>query len=873
MRPSHDQRDHTQNDLRNGRFLPVWAFCVPAVCFLTVCAFLRIVPFGGSSLLIQDMSGQYISYFAYLKDMLAEGNDFFYTFSKNMGGDMAGFSAYYLLSPLNVLFILFPKDQFPSCVTVLAAVKIGLCGATCAVFLRDRVPSKFALLLSTSYALMSYNIVYVCNIMWLDGVYMLPLVALGIERILTGSGIGMYVLSLAYALITNYYIGYMLCVFSVFYYLFQMVSIKLEKLPLAKGQFWNYAKASLLAGGISAIVLVPTFMSLYGTKATFDIDLFAFRLNFPLRNLLAKLFTGTITWLEMVAGLPHIFCGLLVTILIVLYFLNKQVDFRVKAASALSLLLLVLCFAVNPLNLVWHGFSLPYGFSYRNSFVFSFMLIWLAAQGVRHMSGNLPRHIFYTALVIFGVVFVLKTEDFAFLNSKSICLDCVLVCAMLIPLYAILKGGRSRYAVTALLLLQIASLTINALSLQSLPAQQAAIYSEYVGSVSKQVDQVKQHDPGFYRMEKTFFRSLNDAMLFSYNGLSHFSSCEKTFVKDFMGKLGFRNYGAWAYYNQGSTAAVDAFLGVKYLVSDVELTKPYLLLSDQSSVQIYENPFVLPVGFCAHSAVLDARLHETDYFKRQNDIFSAMVGAPVALFSPADIGSIQEENVTSAQNQEYVQYTRADPGEAAAIHYQVQAKSHDLLYMYLSAPSMQSAELFVNGRSLGKYFDTYQWGIVCLGKFEVGDVIDVCVRLDENTLQIGTAYFYHEASTELEKCHDILAPAGNTPTVEKRSSSHLKWSGTVTGEDSAILFTIPMERGWTATLDGKAVALDSAFGTLIALKAPPGAHVVELRYVPPGFYLGCVISGACVLLFLVRDRKAIRGWLDNIRRKKERRVR
>ena len=73
-------------------------------------------------------------------------------------------------------------------------------------------------------------------------------------------------------------------------------------------------------------------------------------------------------------------------------------------------------------------------------------------------------------------------------------------------------------------------------------------YARYVSDVQPVVERVKHEDKGFYRMEQTFHRGRNDPMLFSYRGLSHFSSTEKTATKDFMGRMGFRNAGLWANY-------------------------------------------------------------------------------------------------------------------------------------------------------------------------------------------------------------------------------------------------------------------------------------------------------------------------------------
>lgn len=157
------------------------AFLLPAAVMLAVYALIGVAPFGEKSLLVTDMDGQYVSFFSYLKDMARNGNDFFYTFSKNLGGDMAGFVAYYLLSPFNL--VLLPFSHRPSARRHPSAhpPQGGSAGLTCALFLsRAERAGSGTLLFSCSYALMGFVFVYQQNILWLDGIIFLPLVLWGV---------------------------------------------------------------------------------------------------------------------------------------------------------------------------------------------------------------------------------------------------------------------------------------------------------------------------------------------------------------------------------------------------------------------------------------------------------------------------------------------------------------------------------------------------------------------------------------------------------------------------------------------------------------------------------------------------------------------
>ena len=68
-------------------------------------------PFGERTILISDMNKQFNDYYAYFKTIVTGENNLIYTFSKTLGGDMVGFSAYYLQNPFLFLLLHKPKRK------------------------------------------------------------------------------------------------------------------------------------------------------------------------------------------------------------------------------------------------------------------------------------------------------------------------------------------------------------------------------------------------------------------------------------------------------------------------------------------------------------------------------------------------------------------------------------------------------------------------------------------------------------------------------------------------------------------------------------------------------------------------------------------
>jgi len=215
-----------KQDKKQSILFYIIAFAIPALLYMGLLAFEGIMPFGSEhSIAYVDADGQYISYFAYYKQMLAGEQSLLFSFSKLIGGDMIGFGAYYLLSPFNLILLLFPAAKMAQAMAVMAVAKIGTAGLAAALFFEHHCGrNEKALFLSTSFALMSYNIIYMMNIMWIDGVILLPLIALGIDRIVEKKSSALYIFSLFYGIFVNYYIGFMLCGASVLYFGYRFVS-------------------------------------------------------------------------------------------------------------------------------------------------------------------------------------------------------------------------------------------------------------------------------------------------------------------------------------------------------------------------------------------------------------------------------------------------------------------------------------------------------------------------------------------------------------------------------------------------------------------------------------------------------------------------
>ncbi len=854
------------------------AFVLPMLVLLAVFAAVGIAPFGTKNLLVTDMDGQYVSFFAYYKDTLASGGDFFYTFSKSLGGDMLSFAAYYLLSPFNLVLLPFSTMDLPIGILFLTLLKVGSAGLTCAVFLslerRERsLPG--ALLFSMGYALSTYMFAYQQNIIWLDGMIALPVVLLGIRRLVTRRRRLLYILSLAYILVINYYIGYMICIFAVLYFLFQVWTVH----PRSPRRRWKargrlllrFGTASLLGGGLAAVTLLPSLLSLSGgDKSLNALSKLTLQLRFDAGAFFSKLFTGTFQTQDMWGStLPMIFCGLFAVVMLILYFFNRRIRKQEKLAAGIWLLLLFAGFAIQALYLVWHAFNFPVGFPSRQAFLFVFTVLYLGYRGFSKMHRGLKlRHLGFALSLFLLLAAVMCYLHYDWLRVARIWKDVALFGGFILLLAVLLRlwAGRparmrppvrrfcAAFVTAALILLQGANLYSNGRQvLSQMNYANVTTYPAYVDEVKPVVDAIKEQDDGFYRLEKTFHRTpndkgRNDPMLFSYNGLSHFCSTEKMFTKNFLGKLGFRNNGNWACYWEGSTFAVDCLLGVKYKLAKSKLDPVYEKLFTEGEITAYENPYALPLGFAVADDVLEADMDTHDLFALQNGLFSSMTGGCADLFVRASNVTEYVTGMTAAEEGSAVRYTRDADAQEAYVEYTLFAEREEPLYAYFPDAVLRGADIYVNDRRLSEYFTIWRYGIVSLGRFAPGDLVTVRLVPRSDTLQYSAALFCYEDMTATREAVVSLRRASYQ--IEEYTNSYFTGTITVSEARSRLLLTIPADDGWSVWVDGQKAEPQTVFGALLSVPLTPGTHTVTLRYMPPGFTAGACLSGAVVLYLI-----------------------
>ena len=396
------------------------AFLMPGTMLLILMFVTSVMPFGEYTLLYSDMYHQYFPFFKEFREALRSGESLLWSWSAGVGMDYLGLISYYLASPLNLLSVLVPDNFVLDYFTLLTPIKLTLASGFFAIMLKKLYgrDDLSLVLFGSFYGLCAWGLGYQWNIMWVDGFTMLPLVTLGTIRLLRDKKYILYTLSLALAVVANYYVGFFICIFVLLLF-FCYELCRFKSIWRFCTDFVRIGIFTVLSLGMTCFLELPALSALQDTYSSINKFPEGFQVNMVSGEMVTAAQTawqafkdakeaGEATWpllwealkaafppvmegMKTVAGqmaggltptyidgLPNIACGIFSVALGFLFLLARQVKIRDKICCVCLLLFFMLSFIIRQLDYIWHGFHFTNQIPYRFSFLFSFVLLYMA---------------------------------------------------------------------------------------------------------------------------------------------------------------------------------------------------------------------------------------------------------------------------------------------------------------------------------------------------------------------------------------------------------------------------------------------------------------------------------------------------------------
>ena len=539
---------------------------------LVLYAISGVYPFGTESTAFADGFSQYIPFLAELKNKIVEGSSLLFTWHAGGGVNFWATIGYYLTSPLNLIALLFPVEEMQNAFSLITLIKPFFMALTFSVFLKNSYKKNdlSVVIFSILWAMSGFMVGSINITSWYDAIIYFPLVIMGLKKLMDGESAWMYSLFLGLTIASNFYIGWMVCIFCVIFFIYCFISdddvyyegkvteeqqdedsesvniFAVFKNSYLLGTLFKFGLSSLLAGGISAILTLPMASILQNTgKGTVSGDTFVVNGEGVLGLLASHIFPFKNTY-DTLTSLEYIFmfAGILTLILVIAYFFAKGVSVRKKIGNGFLIAVMWASMLINALYTAWHGFGEPMGIMYRFAFIYSFVLLKIAFEAFCEIK-NIKWYGFLAGAIFAGGCLACSYFN-DFINNHFFSISLVIKVALAIVVFtAVLillsKKEQRKTVLTIILLICVISETIifncgtfNTFnSLENLSEKQI---------VDELTENISESDRVYFASKNQEFKDLVQYGLnFGFNGWENYSSLadnDFTLTVQFLGSYG-----------------------------------------------------------------------------------------------------------------------------------------------------------------------------------------------------------------------------------------------------------------------------------------------------------------------------------------------
>ena len=815
---------------------------ITGIIFLLICKGNELYPFGNKTIAWCDMDQQGIPLLSQFKDVL-EGKKGFTDNFANAGG-MSLFSVYFffLSSPFSYLVVFVEKAEIANFMNLIVMFKLMVASLTMGIYIKKKYENLNVLFLvsfSLLYTYSVYNLMYYQNIMWLDIVYLFPLLVLSLDHLLDKNKFLPYLVLITLIVITNYYIAFMVICFVLIYVGLNLYQRRQDKDIQHKAR--NFIISSVIAALISCFSIIPSFIQ-YLESARGE----------SLINSLS--FSWFLTHLQ--TTLP-----LLLGSTCVIPFLFKKDVSNERKIKYIILLLLLIPIIIDPINCMWHLGSYQ-AFPCRFAFMLVFLTLDIVAINLKETQEEKFdfKHIlgFSISLILIISLYVFEKD---YINKKIIDLDqyshslwgnstsleallryysIILIAVLIIYLLFKLKFINKKVLSITFINLTIIEILFSTSVYLIPPSNDSSSYQKLY-SLSEHID-----DDSFYRVKtETKITDVNNVGAVGFNSLSHYTSLTSEDYMFTMKKLGYSSY--WMEVgSHGGTSFTDALLVNKYTLKYGSSSSS---ICSNDYYHLEENK-VFPFGIITDTNLEEhTELKEDTRVNMQETLYQALFNSNNSLHTIYDPSELS--NIEILKDNSRTTYKTSGNG---SLTYSLFIKGTQSVYFEAFDKYSNNLTEAINEKITitcgSKYYSSYPNknlnGTICLGTF-TNQKITVRVKIKE-TIAVSSLNVFSVNEEILDnEINNVI-----NPNLEVKPN---KIEGTFSSNNESYLFLpISYTKGINAKINGKKVDVIKVFSSFVAIKLVEGENNLTISYSQPGFGIGLTLSFigiAMLVLYLI----------------------
>ncbi len=849
------------------------AFLLTCLAMYIMFSYEEVLSTGRYVILEGDLLAQYVPFIKMLVRDIMEGENLWYSWSLSMGMNTSLCYAYYALSPFNLLYlILYPIDE--TIVTALLIIlKTGLAAYAFQRFSVKVLKCKGmeSVVFSVFYAMCSFHVIYnVMIISWIDAFYILPFLCIAIVEFVKSGKWKSLVFLYAYLFVTQFYMAYIVGVFSAVFYLAALICTDQQKIRDKVKSGIRYGFCVVLAIGISAIVWFPALLFLAGNSTG---DVAEIRLVANLFDIVKNMFWGQMQGYEGVY--PYIYCGIPTLLLVPFFLFNKQIRTKERIAASVMIILCLVCMLCPSAYTFIHAFDAPDNLGFRFAFLLSFIFCGMGCRQYRYakdISGSIvaAEMIFVSAIYILAYGMQDKSYEKSLLSPIVLLMVNIVWLAVWYGIYLLRRRKRCNKVLMAVLILffSVTEVITNGYVVYQgmgadLPERH---YDTYRTSMSKAMSMVEDDD--FYRMYYTNDLVVNSDSWFDYHSISDFNSAMNKTLQGTLSKLGFLS-GSNVIHDIGSTPVTEMLFGVKYRIEGVH---PYIMATVLPDPVIQTNENALALGYMVEEELLEYDLEENHAFDNMDLLLTAMTGKEIHCFMdvPEECVVIETENAYAEELDDGVKIGRDSHNEDAGyIRYYIPYRDEYKAYVQFEFDQVRIASnspILLGGNENSIRNDSFLTGAYAKEMLMGEDGYEVTIQIlpeDAYPIKYRQAVFCYYNEEELSKAYDILSQ--NQMEILEYGNTYID-AGITVPEERTLLFTsIPYDEGWSVYVDGIRTETKAVVGdAFLALELEPGYHELEFEYEAPGARTGMMVSAISLVVF---GGCVFTGWIKTKKRK------
>lgn len=822
---------------------------ITLLIILCIYALNGFAPFGTKTLAIMDANIQYIDFFSYLKDVISGKNSIAYSFGKTLGGSNVAVFSYYLSSPFNLLLLIFSNTELYTFFNIVVALKITLASIAFAYFITNRFETSYKensilfILFSCGYGLCQYSFFQASNIMWLDGMYMLPFMLLQVYYIVQGKKNWNLSIVVGLAIIFNWYSAGINCIFTGIWFLLECCLLIVEK-KMTFTQFIRtsikYIFSMILGIMISAILFLPTIGALTnGPRGSLSfMELLNFSFVGNILSTIPKYSYGAHSKL----GFAALFCGGLAIVLALSLFFNKHIKIRVKIVLGCFLFIILLCLYWYPLYLAFSLFKFVGSYNYRYSYIAEFFILFLAAYNCVYAKEK--NNIVKTGVIaiVFSVLNIVLTRHYTHqekINAYLTVAMIIVLTALYISSQLMTKQKTKQLLLVVLLIVGSIDLGINSSLLANSLCINDLEYTSYRKNQEKIIGDIQNDDSSNYRITQTSNRYMYEGNLtanydeplsYGYNSITGYTSSPDGSQLNFLNKCGYPTYADCLTVTNTSMLGIDSLLGVKYVLT----SENYTGLVKKNNTKLngkytYTNPYYMPLAFiCTNFDVIKYEEGYLNPFDYQNLLFKQLFNTSKNIYKPVKYSVTKKDNSNTEINLNTSNYKNM------------------IYYGFIPWTSESKSYIYNEKNMITKYAG---WLSPTVFHIET-DHSNTKLRVEsaDSNFNYDNAYFYALDLSVLDECAKTAHK--NEVNISMKNGS-IDTTVKATSEDSYLYLSVPVDDCWDVLINNEKAEVKSFGDCLYAIKLHSGTNKITMRYHTKYKTLGICLTAGAILFIIV----------------------